>query len=142
MSFLLDTNAIGEVTHSRPDAGFLRWFDDADDRAFHLSVLTLGELRHGALKLGEGVKRRGLEHFIAGVTAFYDDRILPIDRAVAEVWAGLRITLKARGATIGAVDELIAATALANDLTVVSRNVRHFGPTGCKLVSPWTTDAD
>ncbi|CAN5231710.1 type II toxin-antitoxin system VapC family toxin [soil metagenome] len=120
----------------------MRWLAQAQDEGFHLSLLTLGELRHGAIKLGDDVKRKGLEKFIDGVIAFYDDRILPIDRAIAETWARLRFDLKGKGATIGAIDELIAATALANDLTVVTRDVRHFGPAGCKLVSPWTMDAD
>lgn len=142
MSFLLDTNAISEVGFERPDAGFMTWFEAADGNDFNVSVLTIGELRYGALKYGQGVKRRGLEKFIAQVIEFYGDRILPTDLMVAEIWASLRLSLKDKGRAIGAVDELIAATAIAHDLTVVTRNVRHFQPTGCKLLSPWNARDD
>lgn len=142
MSFLLDTNAISEVSFERPDAGFMKWFEGADENGFNLSTLTIGELRYGALKYGWGAKRRGLDEFIAQVIEFYGDRILPFDLMVAEAWASLRPSLKDKGRAIGAVDELIAATAIAHDLTVVTRNVRHFEPTGCKWLSPWSARDD
>lgn len=68
----------------------------------------------------------------------FADRTLPIDEPVASAWAELSVALRRSGQVVGAVDELIAATALANDLTVVTRNVRHFEPTGCRLICPWT----
>lgn len=142
MKFLLDTNAISEVSLKRPDAGFMNWFEGADEDGFNVSALTIGELRYGALKYGPGVKRRGLDDFIARVIEFYGDRILPADLRVAESWASLRLSLRDKGRTIGAVDELIAATAIAHDLTVITRNVKHFEPTGCKLHSPWTVRDD
>ena len=142
MSFLLDTNAISEVSYERPDTGFITWFRASDEDGLHLSALTLGELRYGALKYGKGAKRRSLDLFVAQLIALYGDRILPVDLAVAEAWAALHLSLKDRGRTVGAVDELIAATAIAHDLTVVTRNVRHFEPTGCKLLSPWTPRDD
>lgn len=120
----------------------MTWFDGADENDFNVSALTIGELRYGALKYGQGVERRGLEEFIARVIEFYGDRILPIDLRVAEVWASLRLSLKDQGRAIGGVDELIAATAIAHDLTVVTRNVRHFQPTGCMLLSPWNARDD
>lgn len=138
MSFLLDTNAISERTFDRPDQGLIAWLSEADENLFHVSALTIAELRRGALRLGPGAKRRALETFIGEVVEFYSDRIVPIDLSVAERWAELAHAYKAAGVVVGLVDELIAATALAYDLTLVTRNTRHFADSGCKLLCPWS----
>jgi predicted nucleic acid-binding protein len=65
------------------------------------------------------------------VLAWYGDRILPVDAATARRWGQLSATIGHDGA-----DLLIAATALEHGLTVVTRNVRHFEPTGVPIVSP------
>ena len=66
------------------------------------------------------------------------DRILLLDIPVAQTWGDLSAHLKRSGRTIGVADELIAATALTHDLTLVTRNQRHFEVTGCEVISPWS----
>jgi toxin FitB len=68
----------------------------------------------------------------------FADQIIPVDVAVAETWGELSAALRAQGRVIGAVDELIAATAIDRNLTLVTRNRRHFEPTGRALLSPWS----
>ncbi len=144
MRFLLDTNAVSETLKSRPNPGFMAWFasvgspeDDFDDR-LHLSVLTIGEMRRGALKLGPDPRATILQDRIAGILAEYNDRLLPIDLTVVERWATLAEAYRPAGVTVGITDELLAATALVHDLILVTRNVRHFEHSGCKLLSPWS----
>ena len=72
---------------------------------------------------------RGLALWLDRLLAWYGERILPVDVATARRWGRLSATLGQDSA-----DLLIAATALEHGLTVVTRNVRHFEPTGVPVV--------
>lgn len=143
MSLLLDTTAVSEITKPTPNDGFMTWFsemaapEDRRQRVF-ISVLVIGEINKGILKLDQGARRDRLSRQRDFILARYDARILPIELETAQQWA--EVTERHRRAlrTVGAIDELIAATALVHDLTVVTRNVRHFEHSGCKLLSPWS----
>lgn len=138
MIYLLDTNAVSEPQKARPDSGYMAWLQAQEAQSLGISVLTLGELRHGLSALPIGGKRSQLETwFIEALTAF-GDRVLPVDVPVVMAWADLALAHKRSGRAVSAVDELIAATALAHNLTVVTRNVRDFAASGCKLHTPWT----
>jgi predicted nucleic acid-binding protein len=67
----------------------------------------------------------------------FDERILPVDLDVTERWASLAEAQRAAGRASEMTDELIAATAHVHGLTVVTRNVRHFESSGCRVLSPW-----
>ena len=145
MTFLLDTNAISEIARPRPDPSYLQWFlgvgdpgDPLDDR-LHVSVLTIGELERGVLRLAPGRRRDGLNASVELLIADYGRRILPIDLPVARAWSSVAEKNRQSGRIVGAVDELIAATAIANDLVLVTRNVSHFDKSGCKLLCPWSS---
>ena len=144
MKFLLDTNAVSEPTHPRPDAGYVAWFmgvgdsNDPLDDVLNVSVLTIAELRRGVSRLGSGRRRSELEVAIELLVNEYGPRILAVDLAVAEVWSEIAENNRRKGVIVGAIDELIAATAIAHDLTLVTRNVGHFNSTGCKLLCPWS----
>jgi predicted nucleic acid-binding protein len=99
-----------------------------------ISVLTLGELRKGAERKRREDARGGarLDAWIAEVEEEYSERILEVDRASAEIWGRLS-SLRQRPV----VDTLIAATALAHDLTLLTRNVRDFADTGVVIINPW-----
>ncbi|WP_288758522.1 type II toxin-antitoxin system VapC family toxin [uncultured Brevundimonas sp.] len=144
MRFLLDTNAISETLRSRPNAGFMEWFasvgspeDDFDDR-LNVSVLTVGEMRRGALRLGSDPRGALLQARIDGIVAEYGDRLVAVDLAVVERWAPLAEAYRSAGVNVGLTDELLASTALVHDLTIVTRNVRHFEHSGCRLLAPWS----
>lgn len=143
MSLLLDTTAISEITKPRPNPGFMEWFVETAEpqdrrKQVFVSVLVSGELDKGVLKLEDGERRRALSNRRDLVLATYADRILPIDLNVASRWAEVTDRHRRAVRTVGAVDELIAATALVHDLTVVTRNVRHFEHSGCRVLSPWS----
>lgn len=143
MKFLLDTNAVSELGRPNPDSGLLAWHDEIGEvaesqEAVFLSVLLIGEMDRGILKLPDGPKRRLLSAQRDAILAEYGTRILPIDMAVARQWGAVTARHRALGMSIDAVDELIAATALVHGLTVVTRNVRHFEHSGCELINPWS----
>jgi len=136
--FLLDTNAISEPKRARPDPGVVAWLNDQLLSDLHLSVITVGELRRGIVRLEPGRRRDDLDFWLAELILRFNGRILPVDLTVTERWASLAEAQWAAGHTSEMTDELIAATAHVHGLTVVTRNLRHFEPSGCRVFSPWS----
>ncbi len=138
MSFLLDTNVVSEPTRRRPDARVMEWFTAQPDEALFISVLTLGELRRGILLLDAGQKRRALLRWLeTEIEPGFADRTLAVDAAVARAWAGLQSDAVKAGKPLPVMDSLFAATALAHDLTLATRNTADFAFAGVRLFNPW-----
>lgn len=138
MTYLLDTNVVSElrkIGDGKADPNLVAWIGREDAASFFISVVTILELERGIL----GVQRRDpkqgamlrtwLDYHIRPEFA---GRIVPIDDAVATRCAHLHIPDRRNEA-----DALIAATALVQGLTVVTRNVKDFEGTGAIIVDPW-----
>lgn len=136
--FLLDTSAISEPGRPRPNPGYLAWFDATPEPLQFTSVMTLGELRRGTEAMEPGRRRVELEAVQTVLLLTQRSQILPVTIAVGQVWADLALANKRAGRQVGVVDELIAATALVEGMTVVTRNLRHFEHSGCRVLSPWS----
>lgn len=136
--FLLDTSAISEPGRPRPDPGYMAWFDSTPEPLQFTSVMTLGELRRGTEAMEPGKRRAELEAVQAVLLLTQRSQILPVTIAVGQAWADLALVNKRAGRKVGVVDELIAATASVEGMTVVTRNVRHFEHSGCRVLSPWS----
>jgi toxin FitB len=140
MSYLLDTATVSEWTKPRPDPGVVRWLAEVDEDQTYLSVATITELRYGVERLATGRRRAALESWLEGeLLDRFEERLLPVDREVADAWGRLLARLERRGRPLGGRDALIAATAECRDLQVVTRNVADFEPTGVPVVNPWQT---
>ena len=133
MGFLLDTNVLCESIRPRPSAKVGAWIAAHNDSALFLSVLSVGEVCYGIERLTPGHKRTQLEEWLAATLASLSGRILPFDVRCARAWATLRVHYP----NAGLVDAEIAATALANDLCVVTRNAADFAFAGLSVVNPW-----
>ena len=136
MTFLLDTNIVSELRKGmRAHPGVAAWFAGANDQELCVSVLVVGEIRRGV----EAVRRRdpaqsgAIERWLGRLVRDYGDRILPVNRAVAEEW-GRRSAVR----TSSVIDTLLAATARVHNLTLVTRNVRHFAWTGVSCLNPFS----
>ena len=134
MTWLLDTNIVSELRKGeRANPGLRAWFAEAEEESLFTSVLVVGELRRGI----ESIRRRdapsalALDHWLAGLTDGFADRILPVDRAVAEQWGRLNVP-----DPVPTVDGLLAATALVHGLTLVTRNTRDVVRTGVSVLDP------
>ena len=127
MNVLIDTNVLSEVRRPAPEPKVLAWLDRLDeDRAF-ISVASIAELRRGIALMDEGRRRTALAVWLANeLPARFADRILPIDQEVAEHWGDLMAQSHRTGVALSAMDGFFAATALAKNLTLVTRNVSDF----------------
>lgn len=137
--FLLDTNVISEFNQrSGPDPGVKRWVETTHPRFQYVSVITLAEIHKGIELLAEGKRRAQLEVWLKrDFEAWFSDRILPVDRKIAARWASLVVEGVRSGRPLPTVDSLIAATALAHDLIMVTRNTRDFYGVGVSTINPW-----
>ncbi len=134
MSFLLDTNILAELRKPRPDPAVLEWFDSVEGRQLHVSVLVLGEIRQGIerLRRREPARAAAYDAWLETLRREFADRVLPVTEAIALEWGRLNA-----GDPIPVVDGLLAATAQAHGLTLVTRNVRDFGRTGVAVLNPF-----
>lgn len=135
MSYLLDTNVVSELTRPRPAPPVEAWFEEVADEALHLSVLTVGELRRGVERLPAGKRKEKLRYWLEHeLPAWFGERLLPIDSAVADTWGRLQAGAER---TLPAIDSLLAATALHHHLRLVTRNTADFAIDGLETVNPW-----
>jgi toxin FitB len=137
--YLVDTDVISEARKGEQgNAGVQAFFSRASQEGadLYLSAVTIGELRQGVERIryrGDKSQALRLEQWLLRVTSAYADRILPLDEETAHVWGRLRVPNPENP-----LDKQIAATALIHDLVVISRNVAHYGPTGVRVMNPFT----
>ncbi|WP_448041642.1 PIN domain-containing protein [Bradyrhizobium liaoningense] len=138
MNLLLDTNVLSEVQRPVPSPKVVAWLDAIDeDRAF-ISVASIAELRRGIALLEDGRRRTALAAWLAhDLPARFAERVLPIDQTVAERWGDLMAQSRRSGVALPVMDGFFAATALVNDLMLVTRNVKDFAAFGVALLNPW-----
>lgn len=136
--YLVDTDVISEARKkSRANKGVTAFFRlaAANDAALYLSAVTVGELRRGVEVMryrGDRAQADALDAWLTTIVVGYADNILPLDAAVAQVWGRLRVPHPEN-----ALDKQIAATALIHDLTLVTRNLKHFDGTGVNSLNPF-----
>ncbi len=133
MKYLVDANVLSEATKPAPNPRVVRWLRH-NERSIVIDPIILGEVRYGILLLSRGSRRTELERwFERGVGRI--ECIAP-DSMVGIRWAQLLADLRQRGRPMSIKDSLIAATALAHDLAVVTLNRRDFEPARVQLLDP------
>ncbi|NKK91978.1 PIN domain-containing protein [Rhizobium leguminosarum bv. viciae] len=139
MRLLLDTSVLSEVTRPRPDAHVLQWLDGLDEDRSFISVVSIAEIRRGVALMESGRKRDALtEWLVQDLPQRFEQRVISVDQPVAIAWGDLMGLAKRSRRGISSIDGLIAATAIAHDLTLATRNIKDFEGFGIELVDPWT----
>lgn len=138
MRLLLDTNVLSEVTKPRPHEGVLNWLHGLDeDRAF-ISIVSIAEIHRGIALMDSGRKRDALDEWLAhDLPQRFESRILPVEGPVALAWGDLMALAKRNGRGLASMDGLIAATAVAHQLTLATRNTKDFQGFGIDIIDPW-----
>ncbi|MDH5324716.1 MAG: type II toxin-antitoxin system VapC family toxin [Gammaproteobacteria bacterium] len=136
--YLIDTNVISEIRKKqKANKGVRRYFDsviNSEDKLY-ISVVSIGELRRGIelIRHRSDIRQaKQLEKWLQVILENYQNNILDINEDIAQLWGKLRVPHPEN-----ALDKLIAATALINGLTVVTRNTKDFSKTGVTVLNPF-----
>lgn len=137
---ILDTNVISELMREEADATVKAWWDGQSLLELHTTSVVEAELLNGVHLLPFGRRRESLSERIETFLAhFFDERVLPFDRAAAREYAEIMARRRAIGRSMEGqeLDCQIAAIARANDAAVATRNVRDFADCGIEIMNPW-----
>lgn len=135
VGFLLDTNVLSELRRREPDPGLLRWWGTVDDDALFISVLVVGEVEQGVLRLrhrGDHGQADRLAEWLERLVHSYADRIVPVDGGVVRRWAAMNVPDR-----LPVIDGLMAATAAHHGWTFVTRNTKDVSDRGIPLLNPF-----
>lgn len=137
MRYLLDTNIVSELRRKTPNENVVSWFKELHPNTVYLSCITIGEVRAGALKKRKTDKQSGglLLKWVDSLIRDYDEQIINIDLETSEVWAEL-LSID----NTNAIDSLVAAQAIQANMTLVTRNVKHFKMFDIKIINPFDGD--
>lgn len=133
--FLIDTVTLSELRRRERDPMVVAWFERQRTSDLFLSVISIGEIERGI------ARQRASDPGFAGalmtwldrVLTLYGERVVPFDLRTARRWGAMTAALGNDNA-----DLMIAATALEHGLTVVTRNVSDFDPTGVAVLDPFS----
>jgi predicted nucleic acid-binding protein len=134
--FVLDTNVVSELRKkNNADRNVAEWASAKLAPELFISVITVMELEYGVLLAArkDAPKAQMLRAWVERTLERFEGRILDIDIGAARHCAALHVPDPKPER-----DALIAATALAHDMTLVTRNIAHFAKTGIRLLNPWT----
>ena len=136
--FLLDTVVLSELRKPprQRNPHLLHWIEGVASQDLFISVVTIGEIERGIERQRRLVPpiAQSLATWLDAVLRTYEGRILVMDVAIARRWGRLSQQIGNKG-----LDLAIAATALEHGLTVVTRNISDFAPTGVAVIDPFSS---
>ena len=136
--FLLDTVVLSELRKPprQRNHNLIQWIGDVASRDLFVSVVTIAEIERGIERQRQldPPFAESLAGWLDTVLRTYEGRVLPVDIAVARRWGRLSQKIGNKG-----LDLAIAATALEHGLTVATRNVSEFEPTGVAVLNPFSS---
>jgi toxin FitB len=135
VNYLIDTNIISEVRKGRRcDPNVASWYERIEDASLYLSVLVIGEIRKGIERIRpkDKTQANAIEDWLLAVDKAFGERILPVDRAVANEWGRLNASRP-----LPVIDGLLAATAKIYRMTLVTRNTADIADLGVHVLNPF-----
>lgn len=138
MKYLLDTCVVSEVIKPYPEKRVTDWLKSVPSERLFLSVLTIGEIRKGLAMIPDSKRKAKLSEWLNSMIDGYQDRILPVDQAVAGNWGETQGQCELEGLPLATIDGLIGSTAKIHNLRLVTRNVSDFENCRTIIFNPWT----
>ncbi|MEH1921226.1 type II toxin-antitoxin system VapC family toxin [Nostoc sp.] len=139
MTYLLDTCVISELVAKQPHQQVLDWLDAQVPETLYLSVITIGEIAKGISKITAPKRKESLTIWLnETLPNRFQQRILTIDVSTMVLWGNLVGQLEQNGRSLPLMDSLIAAIAIHNSLSLVTRNEKDFAGIGLVMVNPWS----
>ncbi len=137
MRVLLDTCVLSEFRKKTVNKNVNKHISEISDDNIFISVISIGEIAKGVSLLPSGKNKKALQSWLQSFERYFEDRILNIDLETVRIWGEMTASAQIIGATIPAMDGLIAATARCNGLHLMTRNIAHFEHTGAMVINPW-----
>jgi predicted nucleic acid-binding protein len=135
---ILDTNVLGALMRTVPDAAVLEWLDRQPADAVWITSITLFETRFGLALLPAGRRRQVLEAALDDLLREdLENRVLDFDSAAATAAASQAAARQKSGRPVDMRDTQIAGIVLARRATLATRNVRHFADLKISIINPW-----
>ncbi len=133
--YLLDTVTLSELRRRKRDPAVVAWIERQRATDLFLSVISIGEIERGISRRlsADPEFAAALAAWLDRLISLYGAQILPFDLQTARRWGELSASLGNDSA-----DLMIAATALEHGLTVVTRNMTDFEPTGVPVFNPFS----
>ena len=136
--YILDTNVVSELMLPNPNRAVRAWASSQELTSLYLTSINEAEMRYGYEIKPLGKARERLGESVERVLQIgFANRTLPFDSAAAGVYAKLAAARKAVGRPVKRFDDLIAAVALAHDMSIATRNTQDFENAGLRFVNPW-----
>ena len=135
VNYLIDTKIISEVRKGkRCDPNVASWYEKIEDASLYLSVLMIGEIRKGIERIRpkNNTRAHAIENWLVAVDKAFGERILPVDRAVANEWGRLNASRP-----LPVIDGLLAATAKIHRMTLVTRNTADIADLDIHILNPF-----
>jgi predicted nucleic acid-binding protein len=136
--YLLDTNIISEIIKPAPNKGVIDWIKKQKETELFLSVITIGEIKKGIEKKkieassSDIIEKLEAWHF--SLKKDYADRIININCDIIDIWGTLIANLNGHS-----IDALIAATAIAHNFTLISRNIKDMKKFNVVQINPFSS---
>lgn len=138
MSFLLDTCVLSELVRPRPEPAVIEWIRAQTEERLHLSVLTIGEIEKGIVKVRDEQRREKLRRWLdEDLRQRFAGRLIDVTPEVARIWGRVQGEAEKAGRKMPVIDGLIAATALCFGWHVVTRNEDDLRASDVEIVNPW-----
>lgn len=136
--YLLDTCVFSELTKKEPSKSVIKWLLEREEGLFYVSALSFGEIKKGIEKVSESKKKEKLENWFQDfLLPRFWHKIITLDGKVANEWGQLMAQVEMKGRSLPVIDSLIAATALAHQLKIVTRKTKDFDGLQIPIINPW-----
>lgn len=128
---------ISELMQIAPEQRVLAWIDRQARSALWITSITVFEVFYGLEVMAPGRKQTSLRNSFGQFLNRVGDRIAGLDQVAAEKAAALMAAREKKGQPRDLRDTMIAGIVLANDASLVTRNVTHFDDISATIINPW-----